>query len=91
MTTPSFLTRIIDRLRGRGPAEDVEPDPNLANARDTGGTASEAGDAPSTTGTGATGGYVGRVAGRDEGYAGETGAEARARDRADDRAEDRER
>lgn len=89
MSTPSLLTRIIDRLRGRGPAEDVEPDPNLANARDTGGTGSEAGDAPATTGTGVTGGYVGRIAGRDAGYAGQTGAEARAEGRAADPAEHR--
>ena len=73
----AMLKRLLDRLRGRGPVEDVEPDPNLANTRATGGMPSQAGDAATTTGTGATGGYVGRIAGQDEGFAGETGAEAR--------------
>ncbi|MBP2367918.1 hypothetical protein [Pseudonocardia parietis] len=72
----SKLKRMVDRLFGGGPAEDVEPDPNVANSRPTGEGRSESGDAPSTTGTGATGGYVGQVAGHDEGFAGETGAEA---------------
>lgn len=35
-------------------------------------------DAGSTTGTGESGESVGRLAGQDEGYAGETGAERRA-------------
>ena len=35
-------------------------------------------DAPGTSGTGEAEEFVGRVAGRDLGYAGETGAEARA-------------
>lgn len=34
-------------------------------------------DSAATTGTGRTGEYVGRVAGQDEGFAGETGAEVR--------------
>ncbi|MER5671827.1 hypothetical protein [Pseudonocardia alni] len=74
----SFLGRLVDRLRGRGPAEDVAPDPHLANSRETGGIPGKGGDAGSTTGTGESGEFVGRVAGLDEGYAGETGAEARA-------------
>ncbi|MBC3192481.1 hypothetical protein H7X46_15555 [Pseudonocardia sp. C8] len=72
----TLLNRLLDRLRGRGPAEDVEPDPNLANARETGGAGAQGGDAPSTTGTGPAGTHVGRVSGSDEG-AGETGAEVR--------------
>ncbi|MDN5914522.1 MAG: hypothetical protein L0I76_05350 [Pseudonocardia sp.] len=72
------MKRMVGRLSGHGPAEDVEPNPKLANARATGGTRSESGDAASTTGTGATGEYVGQIAGHDEGSAGETGAEARA-------------
>ncbi|MFE7199589.1 hypothetical protein ACFU8R_04895 [Pseudonocardia alni] len=84
----SFLGRLVDRLRGRGPAEDVEPDPNLANSRETGGLPREDGDSASTTGTGASGEFVGRVAGRDEGYAGRTGAEARAEALAEDHRED---
>lgn len=67
-----------DRRAPRRPAEDVEGDQNLANSRVTGGSDSEEGDAATTTGTGVTEEYVGRVAGQDEGYAGETGAEARA-------------
>ena len=81
---PSKLKRMVDRLRGHGPAEDVEPDPNVATARPTGTGSSEAGDAAATTGTGATGEYVGRVTGHDEGFAGETGAEARTADDADE-------
>ena len=67
----------------RGTSEpDVEPDPQIARSRETGGVpdhpdATE-GDAPGTTGTGDGEEFVGRVAGRDLGYAGETGAEARA-------------
>ena len=69
----------------RGTSEpDVEPDPQIARSRDTGGVAADhpadptEGDAPGTTGTGDGEEFVGRVAGRDLGYAGETGAEARA-------------
>lgn len=80
----SFLGRLVDRLRGRGPDEDVEPDPHLANSRETGGLPREDGDAASTTGTGASGEFVGR----DEGYAGRTGAEARAEALAEDHRED---
>jgi hypothetical protein len=58
--------------------DDVDTDDKLANARPTGGDPDDAGDAGSTTGTGEGEEFVGRVAGRDEGYAGETGAEARS-------------
>lgn len=57
---------------------DVDTDDAVANSRDTGGGDRDDGDAASTTGTGSTEEFVGRVAGQDEGYAGETGAEARA-------------
>ena len=63
---------------------DVAVDPHLARTRETGGAADghpddrAEGDAPGTTGTGEGEEFVGRVAGRDLGYAGETGAEARA-------------
>jgi hypothetical protein len=64
--------------------QDVPADPEVASSRATGGehegTVDEAGafgDATSVTGTGETGDFVGRVAGDDPAYAGETGAEAR--------------
>ncbi len=62
---------------------DVEVDAHLARTRETGGVPDHPddrteGDAVATTGGGETDEFVGRVAGRDLGYAGETGAEARA-------------
>jgi hypothetical protein len=69
----------------RGTSEpDIEPDTHLARTRETGGLSDghpddgTEGDASSTTGTGESEEFVGRVAGRDLGYAGQTGAEARA-------------
>jgi hypothetical protein len=76
---------------------DVEVDPQVARSREAGGAdPDEKGrphderadpDAPSTTGTDENEQFVGRVAGQDAGYAGETGAEARAQEdrRGDDR------
>ena len=72
-----------------GSESDVEVDAHLARTRETGGAADghpadghpadgTEGDAPGTTGTGEAEEFVGRVAGRDLGYAGQTGAEARA-------------
>ena len=58
--------------------DDVERDDAQALSRATGGVAGEEPDADSTTGTGDSGTFVGRVAGQDVGYAGETGAERRA-------------
>jgi hypothetical protein len=68
---------------------DVEVDPNVARSREAGGVDPERkpapdderaeSDAPSTTGTDENEQFVGRVAGQDAGYTGETGAEARAR------------
>jgi hypothetical protein len=66
------------------PESDVPADPHVARTRETGGAPGgqpddrSEGDAPATTGTGTGEEFVGRVAGRDLGYAGETGAEARA-------------
>ena len=68
---------------------DVERDPQIARTRETGGvdSADKARpgddyaadpDGPSTTGTDQNEEFVGRVAGQDAGFAGETGAEARA-------------
>jgi hypothetical protein len=67
---------------------DVEVDRKVARSRDTGGVAPEHKerpddervdpDGPSTTGTDENAQFVGRVAGEDAGYTGETGAEARA-------------
>lgn len=58
---------------------DVEPDEARAGSRATGGVADpDKPDQGSTTGTTETEEYVGRIAGQDVGYAGETGAEARA-------------
>ncbi len=66
------------------PAEgDVDPDDAQALSRATGGGESDAADAQSTTGTGGSDTFVGRVSGQDVGYAGETGAERRAAEQAD--------
>jgi hypothetical protein len=58
--------------------DDVDRDDAQALSRATGGGESDEPDASSTTGTGEAGESVGRVAGQDVGYAGETGAERRA-------------
>lgn len=63
--------------------DDVTGDGALAHSRETGGldrdgSASGDEDGVSTTGVDETGEFVGRVAGDDAGYAGETGAERRA-------------
>ncbi len=64
---------------------DVEVDPQVARSREAGGVESDVNDrtdaerdGPSTTGTAENEQFVGRVAGDDAGYTGETGAEARA-------------
>ena len=57
--------------------EDVDRDDAQALSRATGGVGSDQPDAASTTGTGESEEFVGRVAGQDVGYAGETGAERR--------------
>jgi hypothetical protein len=59
--------------------DDVDRDEGEALSRATGGVPDpEAPDQASTTGTTPSGEFVGRVAGDDVGYAGETGAERRA-------------
>ena len=57
--------------------DDVDRDDAQALSRATGGGDSDEPDASSTTGTGESDTFVGRVAGQDVGYAGETGAERR--------------
>jgi len=57
---------------------DVPADSDVAESRETGGNPdADAPDAVSTTGTGESEEFVGRVSGADEGYEGETGAERR--------------
>ncbi len=58
--------------------DDVDRDDAQALSRATGGGDTEAPDSGSTTGTGESESFVGRVAGQDVGYAEETGAERRA-------------
>jgi hypothetical protein len=58
--------------------DDVGRDDAQALSRATGGGPGGEPDADSTTGTGDSGTFVGRVGGQDVGYAGETGAERRA-------------
>lgn len=59
--------------------DDVADDPRLAQARDRGGKPEQRDtDATSTTGVDRNEEYVGRVAGDDPGYSGETGAERRS-------------
>jgi hypothetical protein len=76
------LKRILTgrtRAQHDGNESDVSFDPAQATGRATGGVAEpDAQDAGSTTGASTSEGFVGRVAGQDVGYAGETGAEARA-------------
>ena len=89
MALSDALSRVARRLRVEdgpleGPAaeqpseQDVGQDPGVASSRPGGGGHDEhPGDSGSVTGTGDTDVFVGRAAGLDEGYAGETGAEAR--------------
>ena len=59
--------------------QDAPIDEHTAGSRDIGGVPDDAAaDQASTTGTSPTPEFVGRIAGDDVGYAGETGAEARA-------------
>ena len=65
----------VDRALDR--EDDVDTDDAVANSRATGGRVDQGGDAGTTTGAGENEEFVGRTAGQDEGYAGETGAEVR--------------
>jgi hypothetical protein len=73
---------------------DVQEDPHQAHTRAEGGVENpEHPDQDSTTGTTPSGSFVGRIAGEDVGYEGETGAERRAKaakqsERADRESED---
>lgn len=58
--------------------DDVADDSALAQSRATGGAEGGSGDAGSTTGTGESGEFVGRISGQDDGAERLTGAEARA-------------
>jgi hypothetical protein len=75
-----MMKDLFDRLTGRSEGEDDAPaDTGVAHSRDTGGVEDPSQpDQASTTGTTPNDEFVGRVAGQDVGYAGETGAEARA-------------
>jgi hypothetical protein len=89
MSLADTLARWRARLTGeRGPVgpstasqpteSDAGHDPRTAASRPAGGAHREHdGDRGSVTGTGETDVFVGRAAGHDLGYAGETGAEAR--------------
>ena len=64
---------MLDRLRAllnrpRTAEDDVEPDTHVARTRETGGAPDDTGDRASTTGTGPTEDYVGRISGQDPGY-----------------------
>ncbi len=68
---------------------DVDRDEQEALSRATGGVpAPDAPDQGSTTGTTPSDVFVGRVAGQDVGYAGETGAERRAAAEGDEAGQD---
>jgi hypothetical protein len=74
---------MLDRVRElfdhpKTAEDDVEPDTHVARTRETGGEPGDDGDRATTTGTGPSEEFVGRVSGQDVGYAGETGAERRA-------------
>ncbi|AEA24618.1 hypothetical protein Psed_2414 [Pseudonocardia dioxanivorans CB1190] len=73
---------MFDRIRAlfgkpRTAEDDVRPDADVARTREAGGRDTERGDSGSTTGVGRSEEFVGRAAGQDEGFAGETGAEIR--------------
>lgn len=75
-----MLDKMKNALRRPDTAEDdVQPDPDLARSRETGGGAGDDEDRATTTGAGANEEFVGRVAGQDVGDDRESGAEARAR------------
>ena len=66
------------------PESDVSRDPKEARSRETGGVEDPSQpDQGSTTGTTPSGTFVGRAAGEDAGYEGETGAERRAAEEAE--------
>jgi hypothetical protein len=76
----SWIDKIKDRLGIGSPRgeQDVAADARVAGSRAEGGLDGDTGDAASTTGTGASAGFVGRVAGQDDGAERTSGAEVRA-------------
>jgi hypothetical protein len=75
-----MFEKLRDKL-GRRPTageSDVAGDDHLAESRATGSDTGATGDAASTTGTGASGEFVGRISGQDDGAERISGAEARA-------------
>lgn len=78
-----MLRRIARLFGGRararyGTEPDVEPDYRQARIRETGGQPGRhSGDSAATTGPAPNDTFVGRVAGDDLGYVGDTGAEKR--------------
>jgi hypothetical protein len=73
-----FERRRARRAVGADREPDVAVDPQVAGSRATGGGAGDGADSATTTGTGRSETFVGRVAGEDLGYIGDTGAERRA-------------
>lgn len=73
-----FRALRLRRATGIAGESDVAADRGVARSRATGGRPTEDADSGGSTGTGAGGRFVGRVAGQDLGYAETTGAEARA-------------
>jgi hypothetical protein len=74
-----MFEKVRELFRRPATTEDVEPDPNVARTRESGGDRHDDRDRATTTGTGTSEGFVGRVSGPDMGEDGESGAEARAR------------
>jgi hypothetical protein len=75
-----MFERLRDKLGLHAAAgeSDVAGDDHLAESRSTGGLDGDTGDAASTTGTGASEEFVGRISGQDDGAERISGAEARA-------------
>lgn len=78
----SWLKQLLARREPRSssaPEADAADDPAMARTRATGGRkGDDRGDNQSSTGPGHTDTFVGRAAGEDLGYTGETGAERRS-------------
>jgi hypothetical protein len=65
------------RMPGTNGESDVPADRHVTRSRATGGRATDQADSTTSTGTGRSGTFVGRVAGEDPGDTGDTGAERR--------------
>ena len=75
---------MVDERNEHKAEADTDPDEKRADSRAVGGVPNDQPDGGSTTGTSVNQEFVGRIAGQDVGYAGETGAEARAAAENDD-------